>query len=236
MSDVLLKLEGVSKQYDTESEGEIPRVLENVDLEVHSGETVGILGPSGSGKTTLLNIIGALDKPTSGQATLRGKDLSGLNEEQLSDLRNREIGFIFQMHHLLPQLSILENVLVPTLVHDGGEDRSKIEKRAKDLLEKVGLGHRLNYRPGQISGGERQRAAVVRALINQPALLLADEPTGALDQENADSLFDLLLQLNREEGITLICVTHALPLAEKLARVFELRNKRLAPSGEKQGV
>jgi len=230
MSEALLKLEGVSKRFA--DEGEAPLVLESVDLAVHRGESVGILGPSGSGKTTLLNIIGTLDKPTSGKASFQGQDLTRLDEEGLSDLRNREIGFIFQLHHLLPQLSILENVLVPTLVHPKERNIRETERRARDLLERVGLGHRLHYRPGQISGGERQRAAVVRALINQPALLLADEPTGALDRENAESLFDLLLELNRDEKVTLICVTHALPLAEKLSRVLELRNKRLIPAGK----
>ncbi len=231
MSEALLKLDAVSKVYETETEGEKPLILDEVDIEVQTGQAVGILGPSGSGKTTLLNIMGTLDKPTSGTASFQGRDLTKLDEKQLSDLRNREIGFIFQLHHLLPQLSILENVLVPTLVHEGSR-QPESEKRAKDLLDRVGLGHRLNYRPGQISGGERQRAAVVRALINQPALLLADEPTGALDQESAESLFDLLLELNREGGVTLVCVTHALPLAEKLSRVLELRNKKLVPAGQ----
>lgn len=230
MADILLKLEGVSKQFETGAEGDSPLILENIDLEVRSGESVGILGPSGSGKTTLLNLIGTLDRPTSGKATLRGQDLTRLDEKDLSDLRNREIGFIFQLHHLLPQLSILENVLVPTVVRAGANGE---EAHAKALLDRVGLGHRLHYRPGQISGGERQRAAVVRALINRPSLLLADEPTGALDQESAASLFDLLLELNREEGLTLICVTHSLPLAEKLSRVFELRKKKLVPAGDR---
>lgn len=235
MADPLLKLERVTKRYEIETEGDNTTVLEEIDFEAHRGDSVGILGPSGSGKTTLLNLMGTLDQPTSGRVILDGQDLTRLGERELADLRNREIGFIFQLHHLLPQLSILENVLIPTLVHRDKGDASDAERRAKELLNRVGLGHRLNYHPGRISGGERQRAAVVRALINRPKLLLADEPTGALDQENAESLFQILLDLNREEGVTLICVTHALPLAEKLGRVFQLQDKRLLPAGQKVG-
>lgn len=235
MADPLLKLERVTKRYEIETEGDNTTVLEEIDFEAHRGDSVGILGPSGSGKTTLLNLMGTLDQPTSGRVILDGQDLTRLGERELADLRNREIGFIFQLHHLLPQLSILENVLIPTLVHRDKGDASDAERRAKELLNRVGLGHRLNYHPGRISGGERQRAAVVRALINRPKLLLADEPTGALDQENAESLFQILLDLNREEGVTLICVTHALPLAERLGRVFQLQDKRLLPAGQKVG-
>lgn len=235
MADVLLRLERVTKRYEIETEGDNTTVLEEIDFEAHRGDSVGILGPSGSGKTTLLNLMGTLDQPTSGQVILDGQGLSRLGERELAALRNRDIGFIFQLHHLLPQLTVFENVLIPTLVHRQGGTSGDAEQRAKALLDRVGLGHRLNHRPGRISGGERQRAAVVRALINRPKLLLADEPTGALDQENAQSLFELLLDLNREEGVTLICVTHALPLAERLGRVFHLADKRLLPAGGKVG-
>lgn len=235
MADVLLRLERVTKRYEIETEGDNTTVLEEIDFEAHRGDSIGILGPSGSGKTTLLNLMGTLDQPTSGQVILDGQGLSRLGERELAALRNRDIGFIFQLHHLLPQLTVFENVLIPTLVHRQGGASGDAEQRAKALLDRVGLGHRLNHRPGRISGGERQRAAVVRALINRPKLLLADEPTGALDQENAQSLFELLLDLNREEGVTLICVTHALPLAERLGRVFHLADKRLLPAGGKVG-
>src|SRR5205814_8032829 len=191
------------------------------------GESAAIVGPSGSGKSTLLNIIGTLDRPSSGQVLLDGRELNQLDDIQLAVVRNREIGFIFQSHHLLPQCTVLENVLVPTLANKDAALRNGSVERAKRLLEKVGLGARLTHRPGQLSGGERQRVAVARALINQPKLLLADEPTGALDRASAQNLADLLVRLNREEGVTLIVVTHALDLAKRMGRVIELRDGRL---------
>jgi len=214
-----LKLEDVSKQYD-----ENTLVLRGVDLEVRQGESVAIIGPSGCGKSTLLNIIGTLDRPTQGAVFFDGSDLLALNEKELAEFRNRQIGFIFQLHHLLPQCTILENVLVPSLVN---KDAGNVQARALDLLERVGLSHRLKHRPGQLSGGERQRAAVVRALINRPRLLLADEPTGSLSQDGADRLTHLLLELNREENLALIVVTHSLRVAEKMDRVLSLQNGKL---------
>lgn len=223
----VLKLSNITKQYDgVGGTGALP-ILREVTLEIGRGESVAIVGPSGSGKSTLLNIIGTLDRPTSGQVLLEGEDLSRLDEQQLAATRNRRIGFIFQGHHLLPQCTVLENVLVPTLATKERKLRDGAEARAKRLLERVGLAERMSHRPGQLSGGERQRVAVVRALINGPQLLLADEPTGALDRASAEQLGELLVELNREEGVTLIVVTHALDLARRMKRVLELRDGKL---------
>jgi predicted ABC-type transport system involved in lysophospholipase L1 biosynthesis ATPase subunit len=204
-------------------------VLKGVSLEVKRGESLAIIGPSGSGKSTLLNIIGTLDRATSGEVSLGGQDLNKLDDEQLASVRNRQIGFVFQSHFLLPQCSVMENVLVPTLAAVDGGSRAGAPERAERLLKRVGLAERMTHRPGQLSGGERQRVAVVRALINQPQLLLADEPTGALDRASAEQLAQLLLELNREEGVTLIVVTHALDLAHKMGRVLELKDGALTP-------
>jgi len=220
----ILELKNIAKHYDFPGEVETPYVLKDVTLEVKEGESVSIVGPSGSGKSTLLNIIGTLDAPTSGHVLLDGKEISKFNEKKLAELRNRQIGFIFQLHHLLPQCTVLENVLVPTLVNKENSNSTENDERARNLLERVGLSDRLGYRPGQLSGGERQRVAVVRALINNPKLLLADEPTGSLDHVSADNLSELLVELNREEGVTMIMVTHSLELAERMERVFELRD------------
>jgi lipoprotein-releasing system ATP-binding protein len=223
----LLKLEKVTKHYVAAAGGEPVTVLREVDLAIGTGESLAIVGPSGSGKSTLLNLLGTLDQPTSGRVWLDGIDLSTLREDELAAVRNRQMGFIFQSHHLLPQCSVLENVLVPTLAEAGRELRVGASDRARRLLQRVGLEARLHHRPGQLSGGERQRVAVVRALINQPKLLLADEPTGALDRANAHSLGQLLAGLNREEGVTLVVVTHAADLARQMQRAFELRDGAL---------
>jgi ABC-type lipoprotein export system ATPase subunit len=209
-------------------DGPAVSVLNGIDMEIQQGESSAIIGASGSGKSTLLNIIGTLDRPTRGQVLLEGQDLAQLNETQLADVRNRQIGFIFQAHHLLPQCTVLENVLVPTLVCDDDQLRQSAPERARRLLDRVGLGPRLHHRPGQLSGGERQRVAVVRGLINQPRLLLADEPTGALDRAAAEELARLLVELNREERVTLMVATHALDLAEQMGRRFQLRDGRVA--------
>jgi len=232
MSPPLLKLIDVCKRYESPTGTEAVPVLRDVTLEIQRGESVAIVGPSGSGKSTLLNIMGTLDRPSSGQVLLDGRELSQLDDIQLAAVRNREIGFIFQSHHLLPQCTVLENVLVPTLANKDAALRNGAVERATRLLETVGLGARLTHRPGQLSGGERQRVAVVRALINQPKLLLADEPTGALDRASAQNLSDLLVQLNREEGVTLIVVTHALDLAKRMERGFELRGGLLSPNAQ----
>ena len=226
--DALLKLTNVCKCFDSPEGAKPLTILEGISLEVRSGESLAIIGPSGSGKSTLLHIIGTLDRATSGNIVLANRDLNRLNELELADVRNRQIGFVFQFHYLLPQCTVLENVLIPTLAHPRAAQSSESpEQRATRLLRRVGLVERLNHRPGQLSGGERQRVAVVRALINQPELLLADEPTGALDQTSAKHLAQLLIELNREEGVALIVVTHARDLAGRMGRVLELKSGHL---------
>ena len=215
----MLSLQNIEKRYDANT-----GVLKDLSLEVSSGESVAVVGASGCGKSTLLNIIGTLDRPDAGRVELGGTDLLAMDAAQTADFRNSRIGFVFQLHHLLPQCTVLENVLVPSLV---ASSRGDAGERAYRLLERVGLKDRLNHRPGQLSGGERQRVAVVRALINKPQLLLADEPTGALNREGADGLVDLLLELNREENLTLVMVTHSMRLAERLDRVLKLENGKL---------
>jgi ABC-type lipoprotein export system ATPase subunit len=227
-----LKLQDVSKSYQSVLNAPPVRVLDAVRLEVQAGESLAIVGPSGSGKSTLLNMIGALDRPTSGQVFFQGDDLGKWDERELAAFRHSRLGFIFQAHHLLPQCTVLENVLVPTLAApQSAADRQDALARAGRLLERVGLGARKDHRPGQLSGGERQRAAVVRALINQPQLLLADEPTGALDRAAAVGLSRLLLELNAEEKVTLILVTHAPELAGRMQRRCQILDGRLEPPG-----
>src|ERR1051326_615042 len=235
----LLKLANVTRRYDSPDGAAALTVLNDVSVEVESGESLAIVGPSGSGKSTLLQIIGTLDRPTSGQVLLNGQDLNGLDEIQLASVRNRQLGFVFQAHYLLPQCTVLENLLVPPLPNptrpstlnqnSPASPSESPEARASRLLKRVGLGERTAHRPGQLSGGERQRVAVVRALINQPQLLLADEPTGSLDHASAQQLGQLLIELNREEGVTLIVVTHAPELAHLMTRVMELKDGHLQP-------
>jgi lipoprotein-releasing system ATP-binding protein len=223
---LLLQLSGVSKEF-TPAAGAAPlKILSGVNFEVRPGESIAIVGPSGSGKSTLLNLIGSLDRPTAGKVLLDGQDLTALDDRELARVRNQRIGFIFQGHHLLPQCSVLENVLVPTLA-DGNARNNDARGRAEALLKRVGLADRMDHRPAQLSGGERQRTAVVRALINQPKLLLADEPTGALDQASAGNLADLLVKLNREEKVALITVTHSPGLAGRMGRALEIRGGQL---------
>jgi len=226
-SGPLLQLQNVSKRFDSPDSGEHLEVLRGVNLELTRGASLAIVGPSGSGKSTLLNIIGTLDRPTAGTVVLSGRNLSSLTDEELSAVRNEKIGFVFQSHYLLPQCSVLENVLVPTVPQKHRRESKPVVERAKQLLARVGLAERTNHRPGQLSGGERQRVAVVRALINGPELLLADEPTGALDAGSAAELTRLLLELNRQDGVALIVVTHALDLARQMQRVYELRQGAL---------
>jgi len=202
--------------------GGVPvEVLRGVSLHVLPGESLAVTGPSGSGKTTLLQLIGAMDRPDSGELRINGRELGGLDERARAQLRNREIGFVFQAHHLLPQLTALENVLVPTW---GATDREDRHERATHLLKRVGLGERQFHFPGQLSGGERQRVAVARALVMAPCLVLADEPTGALDQAASRELVDLLLELNAEAKTTLIVVTHAEACAQRMGRRVCLRD------------
>jgi len=218
-------VENLTREFNSTENGEPLRVLRGLILKVARGESVAIVGSSGCGKSTLLNLIGTLDQPTSGAVFFDGRDLSQLDSEDLALLRNCEMGFIFQSHHLLPQCSVMENVLIPTIAHRSTSAAD--EERGRRLLERVGLGERLSHRPGQLSGGERQRVAVVRALINKPQLLLADEPTGALDEDTADKLGQLLVELNKEEQVTLITVTHSPSLAVRMDRTVKLADGRI---------
>ena len=247
MPATLLQLKDVRKEYDTPSGSGPLTVLDGISLEVAAGESVAIVGPSGSGKSTLLQIIGTLDQPTAGQVLFEGQDLSKLTPAGLAAARNCLIGFVFQAHYLLPQCTVLENVLVPTLAKSSGgkalpnfvaaatkfgnaSDESA-ERRAQRLLQRVGLGGRVDHFPRQLSGGESQRVAVVRALINGPRLLLADEPTGSLDHAAAQSLAQLLVEINKEEGVTLIVVTHSRELAGQMSRVLELEDGKWKAPG-----
>jgi lipoprotein-releasing system ATP-binding protein len=223
----MLELINVAKSYPSPADTGSTLVLKDITLKIEKGRSVAIVGPSGSGKSTLLNIIGALDRPTAGRVLFDGKDLADMNDVELAGIRNKEIGFVFQLHHLLPQCTVLENVLVPTLAEKSRTKSSEAKERAVNLLEHVGLKDWLLHRPGQLSGGQRQRVAVVRALINQPKLLLADEPTGSLDEHAAQNIAELLVELNRSEQVTLILATHSFKLAEYMGRVLELSNGTL---------
>jgi lipoprotein-releasing system ATP-binding protein len=221
---MLLKSENICKGYGNLRYGNFQPVLKDICLEVEEGESIAIIGPSGSGKTTLLNMIGTLDRPDTGKIFYRNRDITGLSRKEIEKFRNKEIGFIFQMHYLLPQCTLFENVLLPTLPDKN--DRNSHE-RAEKLIKRVGLWEHKDKKPQLLSGGECQRTAVVRALINNPGLLLADEPTGALDHENALSLINLLLEINRDDKLTLIMVTHSRELAEKMKKIFSLMDGRL---------
>jgi ABC-type lipoprotein export system ATPase subunit len=215
-----MTMRGVTKQYRMTGAPPV-EVLRGVDLDLAPGESLAIVGPSGSGKTTLLQLLGALDVPDAGTIAFEGKDLSTLDEPARRALRSRRIGFVFQLHHLLPQLTVFENVLVPAWATGNADARAEDALR---LLERVGLKERRDHRPAQLSGGERQRAALVRALVLHPALLLADEPTGSLDHAGASSLADLLQEMNRREGVTLVTVTHSPELAARMSRRLLLRD------------
>ncbi|MCK5056799.1 MAG: ABC transporter ATP-binding protein [Candidatus Aminicenantes bacterium] len=224
---MLLELNHIEKKYPLPSgKGEIC-VLKDISLKVARGEAIAVVGPSGSGKSTLLNIIGSLDKPTSGSVSFAGKNPADLNDAELSKIRNLEIGFIFQLHHLLPQCTVLENVLIPTIPFGPKKDEGDAKAAAVKLLQKVGLESHLDYFPAQLSGGELQRTAVVRALINKPKLILADEPTGSLDRESSENLGRLLVELNKVEGTTLIVVTHSSEIARLMDKTYKLRNGKL---------
>lgn len=213
----MLKAESICKSFPTRA-GELV-VLRDVTLSLAPGQSVAILGPSGSGKSTLLNILGTLEPPTAGRVLLDDCDPFALPERELARFRNRRVGFVFQDHHLLPQCSALENVLLPTLP---GRPVAGAEERARRLLERVGLAERMDYPPGELSGGERQRVALARALVNEPQLVLADEPTGNLDRATADRVGELLAELPRERGVILVVVTHSPTLAVRFERRYEL--------------
>jgi ABC-type lipoprotein export system ATPase subunit len=230
---MMLELINVTKTYQSPGSAGGVCVLKDITLRVENGQSIVIIGPSGSGKSTLLNIIGALDHPTAGKVLFDGRDLAGLDEVELAKIRNREIGFVFQLHHLLPQCTVLENVLIPTLANKSRFLKKETQERAVDLLQRVGLKDHLLHRPGELSGGERQRVAVVRALINKPKLLLADEPTGSLDADASKNIAELLVELNRSEKVTLIVVTHSQKIAEYIGQVWELSEGVLKCRGQK---
>lgn len=222
----LVELKNVSKSYTEPGRGVPVKVLHDLSLSLEAGESVAIVGPSGCGKSTLLNVLGTLDEPDAGECLFDGTSLRGASAADLARLRSTKIGFIFQLHHLLPQCSVLENVLVPSLAIPG-VNHAETRSRAEHLLKLVGLEQRMTWKPAQLSGGERQRVAVVRALINQPRLILADEPTGALDEANAATLTDLLLSLQRETGVALVMVTHNPAQAQRMDRVLTMKDGQL---------
>ncbi len=225
----MLKADNLSKSYTT-PRGELP-ILTGVNLALERGQAAAIMGPSGSGKSTLLYILGALDPPTSGTVMLDGKNPYSLNERDQAAFRNSQIGFVFQDHSLLPQCSLLENVLAPTLVAPPGQkDAAQDEARARQVLDQVGLAGRLDHRPGELSGGEKQRAAIARALIRNPTLLLCDEPTGNLDTSIADAVADLLLDLHARHQTILLVVTHSPALAERFPLRFRMADRALVPA------
>jgi len=223
----MIELKNVSKSYPGPEGGRSLTILQDINFELRTGSSAAIVGPSGSGKSTLLNIIGALDTPSSGEVRVNGQNLQKLNAKEAAAYRNLTVGFIFQLHHLLPQCTVLENVLIPAMAGHSKENASTLNQRARVLLDKVGLSARATHRPGELSGGERQRVAIARSLINRPKLVLADEPTGALDQGNSGNLLSVLLQLQRDENLSLLVVTHAMDVAKRLQNTYVLDNNQL---------
>ncbi len=224
---MIVRLENIRKHFEIPGRELKREVIKDISLTINTGDSIAVVGPSGSGKTTLLNIIGTLDKPSGGQVFFDDQEIQKLDGKKIAGIRNRDIGFIFQMHYLLPQLTLLENILVPVIPNNNKSEKKAALSRAMELLGKVGLGDHMKQFPGQLSGGECQRAAVVRALINQPGLILADEPTGSLDQEASEQLGDLLVGINKEFGVSLVAVTHSIQLAKMMDIDYRLENGKL---------
>ncbi len=222
-----IQLQNIAKHFEIPGSENRRDVLNDLSLNIAGGDALAIVGPSGCGKSTLLNIIGTLDIPSSGTMRIDGQNMSSLSEKQLANIRNLKIGFVFQLHHLLPQLNLLENVLVPTIPLSDRTKKKAASVRALDLLDSVGLADKLTQRPGQLSVGECQRTALVRALINQPEILLADEPTGSLDRDSADNMGELLVKINRDFDIAMVLVTHSDKLAGKMKKVYQLIDGKL---------
>jgi len=224
---MIVQLSKVGKSYINPGTNIHRDVLADINLQIKTGESLAIVGPSGSGKSTLLNIIGTLDVPSSGVVMFKGEEITSFDEKRLAQIRNQSIGFVFQANHLLPQLTLIENVMIPIIPQNGKVNGKAINTRAMELLDSVGLVERIHQRPGQLSGGECQRAALVRALINQPEMILADEPTGSLDQDSAAQLGDLLLDINKKHNVAIVVVTHSLTLAEKMKSIYRLSHGKL---------
>lgn len=223
----MISLNGINKHYYNNSGTIKQQVLSDVSLKIKEGESIAIVGPSGCGKSTLLNIMGTIDRPTSGQLTFDNIEVSLLKDKELSNFRNKHIGFIFQMHHLLPQLNVIENVILPTLADSAHSNKKAISEYAMQLLDQLGIKDKAEQFPGQLSGGECQRVAVARALINKPSLILADEPTGSLDQKSAAQIGALLVEIQEKQNIALAVVTHSMDLADRMHKKFSLKEGKL---------
>ncbi|NBC02925.1 MAG: ATP-binding cassette domain-containing protein [Bacteroidetes bacterium] len=223
--DFVLQCSDIHKEFPSESGNGVLRILQGVDLQVKKAEIISIVGSSGSGKSTLLHILGGLDHPTSGDVFWEGKSIYRYNKDQLAELRNKQVGFVFQFHHLLPEFTAMENVMMPALIQD--VPLPKAENRAKELLDRFGMSGRLNHRPSQLSGGEQQRVSMARALTNNPSIILADEPTGNLDEKNTESILSLLFQLRDMEKVSIVLITHEKEIASRCDIVYSLQNGTL---------